>query len=224
MDFTPTTFQDHSGPGVDATWLNAVEAALADAVAHHKFGTAAARPAAAAANKGWLYFATDTHEVSISDGNAWTIVLTASTSVAVVPAVRAYSTTDNFVATPAGTPTAVPFNKNLYDTAGIHSETANTTRFIAPAAGIYAINALTWFGAGGTNEVQVKLNGLTVEHDVSLSGQLIPVATTMLLAANDYVELVAVAAAASSLRGGSVAGQGVSGRTHFEMTRLGAAA
>lgn len=50
------------------------------------FGTAAARPAAAAGNKNTGYYATDTGEISFSDGTAWHVIkMTSNTSIAVVP-------------------------------------------------------------------------------------------------------------------------------------------
>jgi hypothetical protein len=76
-DYTKTTWVDDDGSGtvgtaLNATRLNNIESGVQDAAQHNKTGTLAARPAAAAGNKGWLYYATDTKVVSLSNGATWT--------------------------------------------------------------------------------------------------------------------------------------------------------
>lgn len=67
-------FNEDAAPPVGPVQLNAFEDGIKDAAEHHKIGTRAALPAAAPANKNWLYFCSDTFELFRSDGTAWTWV------------------------------------------------------------------------------------------------------------------------------------------------------
>lgn len=60
-----------------AAQVNAVTDAVDLEAAGYLSGTAAARPAAATANKGFIYFATDTVVYSVSTGAAWQTMLVA---------------------------------------------------------------------------------------------------------------------------------------------------
>lgn len=75
MDYTKQgPFANDGPPGLSGARLNAIEDGIKDAAEHHKVGTRAALPAAATANKNWLYFCSDTFEIFRSDGAAWTWV------------------------------------------------------------------------------------------------------------------------------------------------------
>lgn len=74
-DYTQQTWVDETGSGTGTTFTKArmdtIEAGVKDAAEHHKKGTLAARPAAAAGNKNWFYTATDFGIVFLSDGTQW---------------------------------------------------------------------------------------------------------------------------------------------------------
>jgi hypothetical protein len=75
-DYTGTTWVDDDGTDsvgtvFTAARMNNIEAGILDAVNAHARGTYAARPAAAAANKNWLYYAYDVGVLYRSHGFAW---------------------------------------------------------------------------------------------------------------------------------------------------------
>jgi hypothetical protein len=80
VDYTTQTFVDDDGSGTTGTVITKaimdhIEAGILDAAAHNRIGALSSRPAAAAANKNWLWIATDTDGTGglyISDGSAWT--------------------------------------------------------------------------------------------------------------------------------------------------------
>lgn len=81
-DYSLQTWVDETGIGdgtvFTAARMNAMEAGIDDAAEHHKIGLFADMPAASAANKNWLYVATDPSSskagIYRSDGTAWTKV------------------------------------------------------------------------------------------------------------------------------------------------------
>jgi hypothetical protein len=83
-DYATQTFVDDDGSATTGTVLTKaimdhIEAGIADAASHHRIGLFASMPAAAAANKNWLWIATDTDGsggLYLSDGSTWSKVLT----------------------------------------------------------------------------------------------------------------------------------------------------
>lgn len=73
-DFTPTVYVQGSTPAANADELNKLGAGIQDAAQHHKRGTEASMPAAAAGNKNWIWFATDTGAWYFSTGAAWVLL------------------------------------------------------------------------------------------------------------------------------------------------------
>lgn len=75
-DYSPDTFVNDSGPPfAGATELNKLGVGVQDAAQHHKSGLYANRPPASAANKNWLYYATDVGRLYGNfDGATWTLV------------------------------------------------------------------------------------------------------------------------------------------------------
>jgi hypothetical protein len=76
-DYNPTTWVDDDGSGTvgtpfTAARMNQIEAGIDDAAEHNKRGTLASRPAAAAANKNWLWTDSATGQTYYSDGSTWT--------------------------------------------------------------------------------------------------------------------------------------------------------
>lgn len=76
MDYTTQTWVDDDGSGAVGTVFTAarmdhIEAGVDDAAEHHKTGLDSAKPAAAAGNKNWRYYATDTRIEYQSDGVTW---------------------------------------------------------------------------------------------------------------------------------------------------------
>jgi hypothetical protein len=93
---------------------------------------------------------------------------------------------------PAGTNTALQFDSERYDTAGIHDDATNNERLTAPIAGIYEITAQVDWAAGGNveHELWIERNDATqlaITSDVFLAGQQ-TVTTQTRLAAGDFVK------------------------------------
>lgn len=93
--------------------------------------------------------------------------------------------------------TALTFNTERYDTAGLHSTSVNTSRLTAPVPGVYLIAAQVVWDTGTTGQryLDLLLNGATriaaVDAGVSVSAGLYPamaISTVYRLAAGDYVE------------------------------------
>lgn len=64
-------FIEDAAPPVGPAQLNAFDDAIKDAAEHNRYGTLAARPAAAATNKGHIYWAYDTGQQFRSNGVSW---------------------------------------------------------------------------------------------------------------------------------------------------------
>lgn len=120
------------------------------------------------------------------------------TKIGNVPAARVFNTANESFN--SGLEDFVTFNSERFDTAGLHSTTANTQRLTAPIAGVYLVSgSAVWFGNDtGMRRLGIRLNGalpiaadakgtpgggFATEHAVS---------TTYALAAGDWVELRAV--------------------------------
>ena len=110
------------------------------------------------------------------------------------------------------TPTAVPFANNDTQAAagGItHSTSSNTTRFTATAAGIYmfAVQPQATHLTTGTGDCTfwLRLNGTTpvtnsaakFRENGALGTTVIALVAPVTMAVNDYIEIMAVASAAS---------------------------
>lgn len=111
------------------------------------------------------------------------------------PACRVYNNSNFLVAT--STLTAVTFNSERNDNAGIHSTSANTGRLTAPVDGFYWISANVSFASNATGfrEVNLRLNGATnigrdSKNAVNGSGTAFSFGALYKLAAGDYVEVV----------------------------------
>jgi len=96
------------------------------------------------------------------------------------------------------TATAIAFNSQRYDTAGMHSTTVNPERITIKSAGIYSIAAHIVFAANSTGrrQLQIKLNATTIialsEHAQTV-GQIDSYSTSTIykLAVDDYLEVYA---------------------------------
>ena len=110
----------------------------------------------------------------------------------------------NISITTSGTPQALTFNSERYDTANFHDTSSNTSRLTVPTAGLYHIGgAIVWAAsATGFRQLTIRLNGTTAiaqeleDIDSSVTHSM-TVSTDYPLAANEYVELVVAQTAAS---------------------------
>lgn len=127
----------------------------------------------------------------------------------------------------SGSPTALTFNTEEYDTDTMHSTVTNTSRLTATTAGVYDIAGSTEFAYNttGWRQIQIRKNGsvnlardqraaFTDSSNVPDMGMAI--STQAKLAAGDYVELVVLHNAGSALDVGDVTSP-----SRFGMTRLG---
>lgn len=112
------------------------------------------------------------------------------------PLARVYNSAALTIAN--NTPTALTFNSERFDIAGMHSTSSNTSRLTVPTGcgGKYRIGAhIQWASnASGNRAVWLYANGATVcavEEKTPFSGAAISmsVSTLWTLAAGDYVEV-----------------------------------
>ena len=114
-----------------------------------------------------------------------------------IPAARVTNSTAQIV--PSDTNTPLALNTEIYDTAGMHSNTTNNSRLTAPVDGIYAVTVqVTWLPSTGVRLVRLVKNG-----SVLLAEELAPAAagfggpqyqaptTQTPLQAGDFVQVVA---------------------------------
>lgn len=119
------------------------------------------------------------------------------------------------------TPAAVPFTSNDTQAGGIsHSTTTNTTRFTATVAGIYTfvVQPQTTHLTTGTGDctVWLRLNGTTpvansaakFRENGALGTAVLTLVAPVTMAVNDYIEVMAVASAASEYELTYTAGSG----------------
>ena len=154
------------------------------------YGLDAAKPAAPGQGDVWV--ATDTGKVYIAfTAGTWTDITGESN-----PACRVYNDAD--ITVNLSTDTLITLNSELFDNAGIHSTSTNTSRLVAPKAGVYNIfGSVQWSTYAGNHRVDIyiRLNGATIiayQRNFNNSGKTQQTISTLYkLAAGDYVELVA---------------------------------
>lgn len=135
------------------------------------------------------------------------------------PRCSVYMTTAAAIAT--GTPTALTWDTEEYDTDGMHSTTTNTSRITCVTPGLYLLTSnIEWsaFNAGYIR-LQFRINGVTytaanVAPFITATGQL-AIATQYQLVAGDYVEVIATQSIVASK-----APQAGAGTTTFKALRL----
>lgn len=162
----------------------------------------------------------------VNDGD-WERVRTNTDATAlrlnpVLPQARVYNSA-NISHVTSGTEQTVTFNSELYDSGGLHSTSANTSRLTAPITGLYDIGASIRFASNATGYryIYLLLNGATaiIVHSVPAANGIVtvlPVSTHYQLAAGDYVEVVA-----NQTSGGALNLQAGAGGLDFWMCRLG---
>lgn len=102
-------------------------------------------------------------------------------------------------AVPDATATALTADTESFNTDSLHSTVSNTSRITVPVTGYYLLNCNVYFAANTTGKrvVDFRLNGTTffgtsaVDPDGSLTDPNIPITAIVLLAATDYVEVIA---------------------------------
>lgn len=127
------------------------------------------------------------------------------TSLAQIPHARVYNSAAITLTT--GVTKILTFDNERWDTSGLHSTTANTSRLTAPIAGLYDIGAGVEFAvnAAGFREAYLLLNGLTpIEVDTRgpTPGQVTNITISGVkyrLAAGDYVEVAALQTSGGNL-------------------------
>lgn len=188
-DFTKQgPFTNDSLPAINAARLNAWDDAILDAVTHHKYGPLASRPAAAPANKNWLYIATD-GPVAVSDGAAWHEAPAGGGGTATYACAYERSSSLSLA---ANVYTYIPFDVLIYDPQALRHAT-NQSQFFAPVDGVYLVSLRTNISPPTQlHEVAVRKNGLTFmgfeTHPSAPYGERTSTIPVFLLA-GDYVEL-----------------------------------
>lgn len=113
------------------------------------------------------------------------------------PKCRVYNSANISIAT-SGTPQALTFNSERFDTDSMHSTVSNTGRITFTTAGTYEIGAHVVFDPNSTGyrDLTIRLNGTTTiayDRDTPIGGG---VSTVMFLvslwafSAGDYIEVV----------------------------------
>jgi hypothetical protein len=154
------------------------------------------RPTATATATGTYYYATDTDQLSFSDGLVWHFI---PTGLAVLPQVRVYNSTSLTITN--NTDTAATWDSEDYDlgtSVEQHSTGSNTSRLTCQKAGLYDIVAGASHGTAtgaGLRSSTIRLNGLknlaeALDDTDASEGVLHSVATQFRLAVGDYVELI----------------------------------
>jgi hypothetical protein len=142
-----------------------------------------------------------------------------------IPAVRVHKAADQSI--PNGSSTAIVFDEERYDTAGMHDPASNTL-LTAPVSGIYLVTGqVLWAGnATGLRDLAViRSSGPVISESDSLPGSNLFLPTTLVqtvvrLAAGDSVKLAALQTSGGSL---NINSDGVSGNDEtpvFTMTWL----
>lgn len=131
------------------------------------------------------------------------------------------STNQNLTTSPA----ALIWDVEVSDPAGMHSDTVNTTRIIAPMAGIYEVSASVYNNnTSGMGTLQARLNGTTdipgsLDRRVAEATASLPLRHVfpVVMAAGDYVEIMVNHASAA----GNIAGGVANGSATVTVKRIG---
>lgn len=164
-------------------------------------GLAASRPAAAATNNGWFYFATDTSGGTLyqSNGSSWLQLAPGVSSAGGVSPYYCRCHKSGAQAITTGSFQAITYDTNDYDNDSMHSTVTNTSRITATHAGVYVVRGyLQWNNTGGGNQraIELRVNGATAYNSVNVPGSgtidlAYVVSDQFNLSASDYVELLA---------------------------------
>jgi hypothetical protein len=141
-----------------------------------------------------------------------------------IPAVRVHESANQSI--PTSTITAIAFDQERYDTAGMHDPASNTL-LTAPVSGIYLLTGQVIWAANATglrDLALIRSSGLTISESDSMPGSNLfdpttQIQTVVQLAAGDSVKLVALQTSGGSL---NIHSDGVSGDRDpvFTMTWL----
>lgn len=161
-------------------------------------GTTAAKPAAAAANEGYLYFDTDLDKLQRSNGSAWQDVERADPAGGGAPtyvgmSVR-HSANQNIT---TSTDTALAFDTELFDSNAFHDTVTNNSRGTVPTGkgGKYLVTANVYWdtNTSGSRVIKFKVNG-TDEHcrtvHTAHAFNQKAISWVLDLAAGDYVQVI----------------------------------
>lgn len=132
---------------------------------------------------------------------------------------RVYHNTTQTVS--SGTPLAVAFNSERYDTDTCHDNATNNSRLTATTAGKYLIVGNINWSSPVAGDLDIRLNGSTyiAAHGITGSAQVVynVVMTIWDMGAGDYVELMAIQSSGGSVTINSSA----SYSPEFMMQRIG---
>jgi len=115
-----------------------------------------------------------------------------------IPAAKVTRTSDQGILN--GTVTALNFNSERYDTAGMHSNSSNLSRVTAPVDGIYTVTLqVHWeLNGSGSRDLLIEKNGSTIvardrrlASTDQLGGPVFNVTNVLRLSAGDFVEAFA---------------------------------
>jgi hypothetical protein len=129
----------------------------------------------------------------VANGSLGTAELASS-----IPAARVTRTSDQGILN--GTVTALNFNSERYDTAGMHSNSSNLSRVMAPVDGIYMVTLqVHWeLNGSGSRALLLEKNGTTVvardrrlASTDQINGPVFNVTNVLRLSAGDFVEAFA---------------------------------
>lgn len=124
----------------------------------------------------------------------------------VTPAAKVTKTSTQSTSSSAGTPVAIAFNTETFDTHAMHDNTTNTTRLTCQKAGIYRVTGKANVQATGVGyaslviakngtslpETQVTIPGPVAGYPRPLTTDLVP------LDVGDYIELLLSSSATST--------------------------
>ena len=131
---------------------------------------------------------------------------------------RVYHSTTQSIT--SGTPTALTFDSERYDTDTCHSTVTNTSRLTATTAGKYLIAGNIAWASSCSCELDLRVNGtnyIAAQSHASSTTAYISVSTVWNMGAGDYVELIA-----GQYSGGSVNVQSAASYSpEFMMQRIG---
>lgn len=205
---------DGGGAPATATDMNLISTWAADRVGEH-----VANYAALPSSDLWvgrLVTTDDTEQVWLRGASGWKPVS------AIACALRK-SANQNLTTTAA----ALTWDVEISDPAGMHSNVTNNTRIVAPVAGLYEVSATVFnSNTSGYGAVQARLNGTTdipgsIQRGDATGNSTLTLVTVfpIVLAANDYVEIMVLHSTAA----GNISGGTSLGGATVTMKRLGPA-